>query len=129
MNPAAANRAALSPDSIELLGLLAYIYLENNRPEKAAVLLSALETLGVADSRRRLSLALAQLRSGKPESAAATLERAALRGEVDAPFHLVRAQALLALDRRAEAAAAMRAYVALRAAAAPTDAAKQPATR
>ena len=103
--PSRINRAALSPDSIELLGLLAYIYLENNRPEKAAVLLSALETLGVADSRRRLSLALTQLRSGKPESAAATLERAALRGEVDAPFHLVRAQALLALERRAEAAA------------------------
>lgn len=125
----AADRTALGSDSIELLGLLAYVYLENNRPEKAAVLLSALETLGAADSRHRLSLALAQLRSGKPDSAAATLERAALRGEVDAPFHLVRAQALLALDRRAEAAAAMRAYVALRAAAAPTKAAGQPAIR
>jgi len=126
---AASDRAALSPDSVELLGLLAYVYLENNRPEKAAVLLTALETLGLADARRRLSLALAQLRSGKPESAAATLERAALRGEVDASFHLVRAQALLALQRHAEAAAAMRAYVALRAEAVPTDTTASPATR
>ena len=129
MSTAASDRAPLSPDSVELLGLLAYIYLENNRPEKAAVLLAALETLGQADSRRRLSLALAQLRSGKPETAIATLERAALRGEVDATFHLVRAQALLALDRRAEAAVAMRAYVALRTAAAPTDTAALPAPR
>ena len=128
MSPAA-DRAALSPDSVELLGLLAYVYLENNRPEKAAVLLSALETLGLADARRRLSLALAQLRSGKPESAVATLERAALRGEVDASFHLVRAQALLALQRHAEAAAAMRAYVALRAEAAPPNTAASTATR
>lgn len=49
-----------------------------------------------------------------------------MQGGVDAPFHLIRSQALLALERRDEAAAAMRAYVALRpapaAAAAPTEA-------
>jgi len=127
MSPA--DHAAPAPDSVELLGLLSYIYLENNRPEKAAVLLAALETLGHADARRRVSLALAQLRSGKPESALATLERAAMRGDVDAPFHLVRAQVLLALGRRDEAAAAMRAYVAMRAATPPTDTAALPASR
>lgn len=128
MSPAA-DHTVLAPDSVELLGLLSYIYLENNRPEKAAVLLAALETLGQADARRRVSLALAQLRSGKPESALATLERAAMRGDVDATFHLVRAQVLLALERRDEAAAAMRAYVALRAATPPTDTAAPPASR
>ncbi len=47
-----------------------------------------------------------------------------MQGGVDASFHLIRSQALLALERRDEAAAAMRAYVALRPApaAAPTEA-------
>lgn len=110
---------ALSADSAELLGLLAYIYLENDRPEKAAVLLAALDALGAAEPRQQVTLALAQLRAGKPETALATLEQVALRGAMDAAFHQVRAQALLALDRQPEAAAAMRAYVAMRAPRAP----------
>ncbi|WP_144630572.1 hypothetical protein [Bordetella genomosp. 13] len=105
---------ALSPDGAELIGLLSYIYLENDRPEKAAVLLAALEALELAAPRQRVTLALAQLRAGKPDTALATLERVALQGGMDAAFHLVRAQALLALERRPEAAAAMRAYVAMR---------------
>lgn len=39
----------LTPDARELLSLLAYVYLENNRPEKTAVVLNALRTLGLAD--------------------------------------------------------------------------------
>jgi len=97
-----------------LLDLLSYIYLENDRPEKAAVLLAALDELGLADPRQRVSLALAQLRSGKPETALATLDRVAMQGGLSAAFHLVRAQTLVALQRSAEAEAAMRAYVALR---------------
>ena len=97
----------LTPDARELLSLLAYVYLENNRPEKTAVVLNALRTLGLADPRQL-----------------ATLDQLAMQGGVDAPFHLIRSQALLALERRDEAAAAMRAYVALRpaAAATPTEA-------
>jgi Tfp pilus assembly protein PilF len=98
------------------LDLLAYIYQENDRPEKAAVLLSALDELGLANGRQRVSLALAQLRSGKPETALATLERVAMQGGMSAAFHLVRAQTLVALGRSAEAETAMRAYLALRAA-------------
>lgn len=109
----------LSDDARQLLSLLAYIYLENNRPEKSAVLLSALDALGQADTRARATLALAQLRAGKPETALTTLDGLAMAGAVDAVFHLIRAQTLLALERRDEAAAAMRAYVALR----PQDAA------
>ncbi|KAB0599866.1 type III secretion apparatus assembly chaperone SctY [Castellaniella defragrans] len=105
-----------------LLDLLSYIYLENDRPEKAAVLLAALDELGLADARQRVSLALAQLRSGKPETALATLDRVALQGGLSGAFHLVRAQTLVALGRAAEAEAAMRAYVNLRARqAAPAD--------
>lgn len=114
----------LTPDARELLSLLAYVYLENNRPEKSAVLLNALRTLGLADNRQLATLALAQLRAGKSEAALATLDLLAMQGGGDASFHLIRSQALLALERRDEAAAAMRAYVALRPApaAAPTKA-------
>ena len=104
----------LPPEARELLSLLAYVYLENNRPEKTAVVLRALQTLGLADARQLATLALAQLRAGKADAALSTLELLAMQGGVDAPFHLIRAQALLALARRDEAAAAMRAYVALR---------------
>lgn len=98
-----------------LLDLLAYIYLENDRPEKAAVLLAALDELGLADARQRISLALAQLRAGKPESALKTLDKVALQGGMSTAFHLVRAQALVSLGRAPEAEAAMRAYVNMRA--------------
>lgn len=104
----------LSQDACQLMSLLAYIYLENDRPEKCSVLLAALDALGQADTRARTTLALAQVRSGKPQSALATLDGLAMSGAVDAVFHLIRAQTLLALDRRDEATAAMRAYVALR---------------
>ncbi|MFD4840231.1 tetratricopeptide repeat protein [Achromobacter sp. NPDC058515] len=107
----------LTHEARELLSLLAYIYLENNRPEKTAVLLNALRAMGLADTRQLATLALAQLRAGKPEAALSTLDGLALQGGVDAPFHLIRAQTLQALERRDEAAAAMRAYVALRPAA------------
>jgi len=104
----------LESDAHDLLALLATIYLENDRPEKAAVLLSALDTLKQADPRDLAQLALAQLRSGKPATALDTLDRLALEGRTDAVFHLLRAHTLLALQRDDEAFAAMRAYVAQR---------------
>lgn len=120
--------ASLSTDAIELLDLLAYVYLENNRPEKAVVLLNALSALGQSDSRSLTLLALALLRSGKPQTALSTLERVAMAGGVNAVFHLVRAQALFALERTEEAGAAMQAYVALRAASTSTRADSAPPT-
>lgn len=98
-----------------LLDLLAYIYLENDRPEKAATLLAALETLGQANARQRIALAWAQLRCGKPAAALDTLDQVALQGDMGIAFHLVRAQTLVALDRTVEANAAMQAYIKLRA--------------
>ena len=58
--------AMLSDESRELISLLAFIYLENNRPERATALLHALEAVKASDNRNRCALALAQLRSGKP---------------------------------------------------------------
>ena len=98
---------------IELMDLLGYVYLQNNRPDKAAVLLAARDVLAPDHPRTLLTLALAQVRSAKPQRALNTLEQLALLGAMDAPFHLVRAQALQALDRRDEAAGAMRAFVAM----------------
>lgn len=102
---------------IELMDLLGYVYLQNNRPDKAAVLLAARDVLAPDHPRSLLTLALAQVRSAKPGRALDTLDRLALQGAMDAAFHLVRAQALQALGRADEAASAMRAYVALRGAA------------
>lgn len=96
--------------------LLAYVFLQNARPDRAAVLLAALDCLVPGQSRVLRALALAQVRSGKAQRALDTLDRLALAGGVDAAFHLLRAQALSALDRREEAVAAMRAHVQLRAA-------------
>ena len=108
------NRSRLSDDARELIALLSHIYLENDRPEKAAMLLNALDIFGQADTKQLTQLALAQLRAGKPESALNTLDRLAMNGRPDAAFHLVRAHTLLALSRADEAGAAMRAYVATR---------------
>lgn len=113
MAPADTAVAAPAAD-IELMDLLAFVYLQNGLPDKAAVLLAARNILAPEDPRTLLALALAQVRSAKPQRALATLEQLALLGGMDASFHLVRAQALQALDRRDEAAAAMRAFVALR---------------
>lgn len=120
---AAAASAESSPTaaaSIELMDLLAFVYLQNGLPDKAAVLLAARNILAPEDARALLSLALAQVRSAKPQRALNTLEQLALLGAMDASFHLVRAQALHALGRRDEAAGAMRAFVALRNTAEPT---------
>lgn len=111
----ASDTAVATPAAdIELMDLLAFVYLQNGLPDKAAVLLAARNILTPDDPRTLLALALAQVRSAKPQRALNTLEQLALLGAMDAPFHLVRAQALQALDRRDEAAGAMRAFVALR---------------
>lgn len=108
------GEAQLEKNGGALLDLLAHVYLENNRPEKAAVLLEALQALGLADARRLTALAWSQLRSGKPAAALDTLDQVALHGETGIAFHLVRAQTLVALDRITEANAAMQAYIQLR---------------
>lgn len=101
----------LSTDAQELLGLLAHLYLENNRPEKSVVLLQALSAVGLASRRDRSTLALSLLRADKPEAALEILDRLAINDAVDAPFHLIRSQTLHALGRHPEAHAAMQAYI------------------
>ena len=112
VNPAPpAPAIPATPANSELIDLLAYIYLQHNRPDKAAVLLAARDLLAPGNARTLLALAVARLRSGQPQRALEALDRLALLGAMDASFHLVRAQALHALERTSEAAAAMRAYL------------------
>lgn len=107
----------LSDDAHQLIGVLAYVYLQNNRPDRAEILLQALRITGHANTQDLTTLALSSLRAGKPEASLETLDALAMQGEVGAPFHLIRAQALNAVHRRSEAQAAMRAYVESRSAA------------
>ena len=106
----------MTSDEASFLGLLGYIYMENDRPEKAAVLFAALNQLYPDVPRTLRALAFARVQSGKAEAALDALDRLAMAGGVDAAFHLLRAQALGALGRTGEAASAMRAYLQLRAA-------------
>lgn len=96
------------------LSLLGYVFLQNARPDKASVVLAALDTLEPGQPKVLVALALAQLRSGKPERSLETLDRLAMAGGVDAAFHLLRAQALSAAGHGEEAGVAMRTYLQMR---------------
>lgn len=113
LDPMPASGVDPAAQCTEFMDLLAYIYLQHGLPDKAAVLLLARDLLVPDEPRVLLTLALAQVRSAKPEKALQTLERLAILGAMSIDFHLVRAQALQALQRHAEAASAMRAYVAM----------------
>jgi len=105
----------MTAEEESFLALLGYVYIQNDRPDKAAVLFAALDRLSPGQARVMRALALAQIRSGKVQRALDTLDRLAMSGQADAAFHVLRAQALGALGRQDEAAAAMRAYLQLRA--------------
>ncbi len=104
----------MTDDGKSILALLGFAYLQNARPDKAARLLAALDTLEPGQPRTLRALATAQLRNGKPDRALRTLDRLAMAGQADASFHLLRSQALLAAGRAQEAHVAMRTHVQLR---------------
>jgi Flp pilus assembly protein TadD len=109
------SAAALSNDARTAVGLLAHIYMENNRPAKAEILLTALAMCDGGDPGVLPRLAWAQLSQDKAHEALATLERMAMTAPADAIAHLLRAQALTALSRIDEARQAMQTYVQARA--------------
>jgi Flp pilus assembly protein TadD len=96
------------------LELLAFIFLQNARPDKAMVLLQALDLIAPLKPKVLSALALSQLRAEKPQQALATLDRLAMAGGIDAAFHLLRGQALMNLGRAEEAALAMQNFVEIR---------------
>lgn len=106
---------ALPPMQKDLLQILAYSYQRNGRAEQAGILFAALHALDPDDSFVAKSLACAHVRGGKPEQALLILDRLLDGGDSSALTHLMRGQALGLLGRIAEAARAMRFYVAARA--------------
>lgn len=106
----------------DAMQLLAYAYLQNARPEKAATLLAAVDAVAPGQPGVLRGLVLAQLRSGQAKQALETLERIELAGGADAAFELARARALTACGHVAEAARAMSACLSLRRAAASPEA-------
>lgn len=104
----------MKSDESDVLYLLAYVLMQNARPEKAAVLLDALDTLEPGRAQTLQALATAQIRAGRAATALSTLDRLAMSGGAGALFHLLRSQALGALGRPDESAEAMRTYLQLR---------------
>ncbi|MFC4160063.1 type III secretion apparatus assembly chaperone SctY [Chitinimonas lacunae] len=104
----------LEAEQRELLEVLAYFYLQQARPERAATLYGALAALYPSDKRLQLALACAQTRAGQSEAALDSLDRLLEDGQIDAGIHLLRAQALTRLGRDSEAARAMDSFIALR---------------
>ncbi|MEO5671742.1 MAG: tetratricopeptide repeat protein [Ramlibacter sp.] len=102
----------------DLLAVLGYVFLQNARPDKAAVVFAALDVMEPGRPQVLRSLVIAQLRCGKVTKALETLDRLAMTGGVDAAFHLLRTQAMGMSNRREEAAASMKTYIHLRQAAA-----------
>jgi predicted Zn-dependent protease len=98
---------AMDEQEKNLVMLLAWAYLQNARPQKAATLLAALDVMAPGQRQVLRTLALALVRSDEPQRALDTLERMAVTGPADAAYHLLRARALSACERRIEAGAAM----------------------
>lgn len=102
-----------------LVQLLAWAYLQNARPQKAATLLAALDVVAPGQRQVLRTLALALMRSDEPQRALDTLDRMAITGPADAAWHLLRARALSACGRGMEASAAMAACLSARSAEVP----------
>ncbi len=104
----------MTPDESTLLYLMGYVFLQNARPDKAVVVLEALDVMQPRQPQTLRALAVSQLRSGQPARALQTLDKLAMSGGVDAVFYLLRAQALQACGRLEEARVAMKTHLHMR---------------
>lgn len=111
--PTPSSRLALTESSRDFIELLAFIYLQHHRAEDAAVLLELLAH-ATGDVRIKSASALAQLRANRAEKALRTIESLPFPDQLTPECQLLRAQSLFALDRQAEAASAMQAFVTAR---------------
>ncbi|MDB5839530.1 MAG: hypothetical protein JWQ23_1482 [Herminiimonas sp.] len=105
----------LADDQGDLLRLLGYIYLQNDRPSQAVILFHAIHVLDPNDSGIAKSLACAYLRSGKPEDAVPLLDTLLARGDASPLTHLLRGQALARMGRPDESSISMRCFIRARA--------------
>jgi len=106
---------AALPAPVQALAVLAHAHRLQGDAERAAWLFDAADRLHPDEPVLLCGLAAAELGCGHPAQALAALERMAFgmaatgSSRLQRGFHLLRAQALVGLDRRDEAAAAMRA--------------------
>ncbi len=101
----------MSPREATALYILAHGLLQNAQPQKAAILLEALDSLRPGDTRTLLALATAHLRNGAALRALQVLERAVRIASAPSAKDLLKAQALAMLSRRSEAKTAIEAFV------------------
>lgn len=106
--------SVLSDTERDALALLGSFFLQQGQPERALTVFSGLEVLEPTMLSHARLVVTAALAAGRPERALIALDRLALGGGIDGVFHLARAEALSALGRSAEAATAMRAWLASR---------------
>ena len=106
---------AVSAREVQVLSQLAYLYLLQGYSERAVVVYAGLLVLQPREVRHLRGLALACSRAGQHDKALAALDQLALQGAVDATFYSLRARVLTDLGRDAEARAAMRTCVQLKA--------------
>ncbi len=99
-----------------VLSQLAYLYLLQGYVDRAALIYQTLHILEPQILQHLRGIAVAHARAGRHDKALAALDELALRGAVDAPFYSLRSRVLADLGRLEEAQAAMRSYLAVRAA-------------
>lgn len=110
-----AGSSPLSAEERDALILLGRLFLTQGFPDRSVRIFAALEILEPEDLHYKRALALAYLRAGRAQESLSALDRLAEHGGIDEGFHFVRSQVLSDLERTEEAAAAMRAYLDLRA--------------
>lgn len=108
------DSSKLSAEERDALTLLGRLFLTQGFPDRSVRIFAALEVLEPEDLYYKRALALAYLRAGRAQESLSTLDRLAERGGIDEGFHFVRSHVLGDLDRKDEAAAAMRAYLDLK---------------
>lgn len=96
-------QSVLPAETVQLLQVLGFLYLQSNRSHEAAVLLEAAAHTGLCQGRAAILLALAQLRSNAPERALSTLDDAGPDATARPAYGIARAQVLSALGRTIEA--------------------------
>jgi Flp pilus assembly protein TadD len=106
----------LKKDPLDVMRLLAHVFLTYSRPELALVLLRAICELVPDDRRAMRSLALAAIRAGQPQEASRVLDKLRDSGDPSPVVHLLHGQALAAAGRTAEAERAFTQFAAARAA-------------
>ncbi|MQA40708.1 type III secretion apparatus assembly chaperone SctY [Rugamonas aquatica] len=108
----------MSSNALDLIQLLAYVYVQNGAPCRAESLYAALHVLEPDNSIVAKALAWASIEAGQPLQALKVLDGVVGPREPDALLQLLRARAFARLERDDDAHVAMQAFLALRTAAA-----------